>query len=298
MYYNENPSFSYMEYVDIYTREGSKFGLAALDYKKAFIPNTLYKYGYFPKTSRCETDRNDRIVALTEEKIWMSKRELLNDPTEFKHVLAFTAQTMFEKFAVIRIMNNRGVICLAKHFDNKLMWSHYSNSHNGYCIEYIVQNKDPIFPVEYISGSIPDYKPFLEKFISGRKSIIDGTATEDVKQNAIAISPLFVGYKDSCWDYEEEFRISDFVDSNGITGDLVNHKITGKLISTGKSTDDLIMSKIICGAECSEEDREILKQVCISINEKRFKQGIKSIEFARMKYTRDLKLVLIGISLN
>ncbi len=293
----ENIAFSYEKYVDICIGQKSRFDLAALTYKDPFIPDRLYKYSCLPKPSPYNTDRQNRLDALVGEKVWMSKRELLNDPTEFRHILAFTARTMPEKLTVIRIMNNRGVICLAKRFDNKLMWSHYSDSHNGYCIEYKVQNKWPVFPVEYIENSIPDYRPLLVKFMSGRKSMINGNAAEDTRQTIIAMSPLFVGYKDACWEYEEEFRISDFIDSDGFTGDLVNQNVLGKLISTGNITDDLIMVKIICGAECSQNDQEELKQVCITINKKRTEQGIKNIDFAKMEYTGNLKLILNAIPL-
>jgi Protein of unknown function (DUF2971) len=72
------------------------------------------------------------------------------------------------------------------------MWSHYSENHRGYCLEFEATNATPVFgeaqPVEYV----PDY-PTVDFFNTPKEKIFD----------------LIFLTKHIRWSYEEEWRIVD-----------------------------------------------------------------------------------------
>lgn len=81
------------------------------------------------------------------------------------------------------------VACFTPHIEEILMWSHYSNSHKGYCIEYDIPDDDDrakLHKVNY-DDKFPEVSELLNK--NNKKSIID-----------IACS------KAKCWEYENEYR--------------------------------------------------------------------------------------------
>ncbi len=85
-----------------------------------------------------------------------------------------------------------GVLSLTPHTNNYLMWSHYSDSHKGFCIEFDTRKL-----VESIAGHFQQVKYEKEiPFISIRDSV----------ENEL-LSKLI--YTKSCiWRYEDEFRLS------------------------------------------------------------------------------------------
>lgn len=91
--------------------------------------------------------------------------------------------------------------CLATDFKNRLMWSHYADSHRGFCIEYDFSGTDENtlsitpFPVVY-SEELP---------LIPWKATIDKTP----ENNAEATRQLMLGLltKDKAWEYENEWRI-------------------------------------------------------------------------------------------
>lgn len=91
--------------------------------------------------------------------------------------------------------------CLATDFKNRLMWSHYADSHRGFCIEYDFSGTDENtlsmtpFPVVY-----SEVRPLMPW-----KAAIDKTP----ESNAEATRQLMLGLltKDKAWEYENEWRI-------------------------------------------------------------------------------------------
>lgn len=91
--------------------------------------------------------------------------------------------------------------CLCTSFKNKLMWSHYSNSHTGFCIEYDFSGNDRTalrnlpFPI-YYSNTRPTV-PW------------ENTVDNSTQNSEAAASKLMVGMltKGDTWEYENEWRI-------------------------------------------------------------------------------------------
>ena len=88
--------------------------------------------------------------------------------------------------------------CLATDPKNRLMWSHYADSHRGFCIEYDFNSlKDEVLPFPIIYSENRPLVPW--------KAAIDHTS----ESNEQAIKDLTLGLltKDQAWEYENEWRV-------------------------------------------------------------------------------------------
>lgn len=87
--------------------------------------------------------------------------------------------------------------CLGTDYKNKLMWSHYANSHTGFCIEYDFNNIKwenlLVYPLPVLYSK---ERPLIPYYIWGGKDI------EKAKKD------LMIGLltKDIVWSYENEWR--------------------------------------------------------------------------------------------
>ena len=88
--------------------------------------------------------------------------------------------------------------CLATDPKNRLMWSHYTDSHKGFCIEYDFNSlKDEVLPFPIIYSENRPLVPW--------KAAIDHTP-ESIKE-ATADLTLGLLTKDQTWEYENEWRV-------------------------------------------------------------------------------------------
>ena len=89
--------------------------------------------------------------------------------------------------------------CLAGSPYNRLMWSHYGDSHRGFCIEYdaidIIKKNVFVLPV-YYSQSRP---------LVSWDPVVDPKSTTSLTATINAIWALLT--KDQCWEYENEWRV-------------------------------------------------------------------------------------------
>jgi Protein of unknown function (DUF2971) len=95
-----------------------------------------------------------------------------------------------------QIKSRVGVTCFSKYPDNFLLWSHYTDKHQSFCLEFdtsILQQDYPgtiIYEIDY---------PKLNKII--RFDIVD------VLNNSERMLELLLTRKSYSWRYEEEYRI-------------------------------------------------------------------------------------------
>lgn len=111
-------------------------------------------------------------------------------------VLVYFEQYIDEKSKIFAdlIKSKIRVFCFADRYDNPLMWAHYSNKHQGICVEYELGLSDEnlianLFPVEYQTK-----RPTLTKKIF-----------DDQKINNFIMSCITT--KSSYWKYEKEWRV-------------------------------------------------------------------------------------------
>lgn len=103
----------------------------------------------------------------------------------------------FDKELNERVNNIFRVGCLGTDYKNKLMWSHYADSHTGFCIEYDFNNIKwenlLVYPLPVLYSK---ERPLIPYYIWGGKDI------EKAKKE------LMIGLltKDIVWSYENEWR--------------------------------------------------------------------------------------------
>ena len=119
-----------------------------------------------------------------------------------KHEDVVKMQTTYQKLEKEleeRISKLFLVGCLADDYKNRLMWSHYGDSHKGFCIEY-----------DYTGFDRMDIVPFPVAYTSERVKIPWKAAiTKDPEDiaNATKVFMQALLTKDEAWSYEREWRI-------------------------------------------------------------------------------------------
>jgi hypothetical protein len=120
---------------------------------------------------------------LTRRQIRLSEIDKLNDPFE----LWCSAQGDRRIRAALRSWKkdmalHYGMLCFTKHWHNPVLWSHYSDKHQGVCLGFEVDEQS-VRPVSYV-----DERPALQL-----------PATQETMEQL-----LYTKYRD--WSYEEELR--------------------------------------------------------------------------------------------
>ena len=107
----------------------------------------------------------------------------------------------FEQGVVARLMNQFIVGCLATDFKNRLMWSHYADSHKGFCVEYDFSQVNPDLtdnlPLPIIYSTQRPQIPW--------EAVFEHTPESMKKATNHIVEALLT--KDEAWVYENEWRI-------------------------------------------------------------------------------------------
>jgi hypothetical protein len=143
------------------------------------------------------------------------------------------------------------ICCLTESPKNILMWSHYSQKHTGFCVEYnILQSLDiiaKIFPVIYSENRSSITLDFFD--LSDINNIRISESTESTIQ-------LFLFFLTKCkiWEYEQEWRYITFSDLTE------NNKVKAPPVT-----------KIYLGANIESKNKEIIldyaKNECITVEQ-------------------------------
>tara|TARA_Y100001972_G_scaffold124695_1_gene174424 strand:+ start:4796 stop:5803 length:1008 start_codon:yes stop_codon:yes gene_type:complete len=173
----------------------------------------VYKY------RSCNRDTFFRdLIALRRNYFWSAGIKTLNDPCEgFVTTNGYNSDLniigrIFNTSAtsdvtdalnqVVKRTKEVGIFSLSKSYNEELLWAHYGNSHNGFCIEYEIEKllnsnkvKNPhSFSVDY-SKKVPDIN------FSDQK-------------DQIGLIKKAIGTKSTKWIQEKEYRI--ITDNPGI----------------------------------------------------------------------------------
>jgi hypothetical protein len=234
------------------------------------IPNTLYKYRnwkqpfhnrilthneIFLSSANHFNDPFDSSLPFRYEKKLLTKDNIINKLIEVAK-FSFPSLTDDELFRMaidrynsvdfhseaywidaeenirIHIKNNFGICSLTSQNDNLLMWSHYANSHTGFCIgldsEKIFLSVLGILKKMHYS----DVFPIIPMFGSGPLDMIELLMT-----------------KSTHWQYEEEFR-------------LIRTDSTNKTFNF----DNTAIKEIILGCKIDSKDKEEIVSIAKSKN--------------------------------
>ncbi len=129
-----------------------------------------------------------------------------------------------------------GVFCMAQRKNNLLMWSHYADSHKGFCLEFQTNN-----------SFFGEAQPLVDRYSSDRPclNLIKEPSGDDYVEALLT--------KSIDWKYEEEWRVIE-PETSSDTGPGI------------KSFPADALSAVILGCKITPENRHRIKQWCRSRN--------------------------------
>lgn len=150
------------------------------------------------------------------------------------------------KNAIEKRISQFGVVCLTPQWDNRLMWAHYADQGQGFCIEYEIdwgcQSEDVRYvPVQYTS-EIPELC-LSEAMFTPHQFLYRVLAT-----------------KHSDWAYEQEVRLVC---------------LTGKAQNVKQDPNFVRMTGLIAGHAMSEPLREHLKETAVRLGVEAWKANTR-----------------------
>lgn len=248
-----------------------KFKKEYIKIMKNHLPKYLYKYYSF--------DNEYALYNLENDIIYFSAPNTFNDPFDCvfaydldkdKKRLNITDIKSYDELDII--LNDSGdnanqiinlmytISCFCEKPNNLLMWSHYSDKHTGFCVEYDFSKLSfeyifDVFPVLYTDSRIE-----LSSLIQ--------------QKNRVALFKVGLLQKSKIWEYENEWRF-----------------ILPKYITHNSQIKQDIISKIYCGANISEDNKERLITIIDAKNKirnKSHKIDIIYYELDKLKY--DIKI--------
>lgn len=166
-----------------------------------------------------ETTFERDLCSLKEDYFWASTREQLNDPFEgmfgtdrltnqiklIDESLASKSESLVGLFDgvkaviedVLAFVDKSGIFSLSKNPTEELLWAHYGNSHQGFCIEYDLDKLMSLEPEQY------SHLDVLYKKAPPHIELIDLVPRTTEKK----ILQKMLGTKSLAWNYEREVRV-------------------------------------------------------------------------------------------
>jgi hypothetical protein len=156
----------------------------------------------------------DISCAATKEEVIKHLQKNMNTAIENEYLLKIWEndkekfKEMYNKNMVKLVRRQFIIFCLARHYDNILMWSHYADEHRGICIGYQTTNfshsKTIECDIKYLNEKMHPY-PYLplSKVKYSEKKPKEFNV---IKENADELV-AFIYTKAKSWEYENEYRI-------------------------------------------------------------------------------------------
>ena len=132
--------------------------------------------------------------------------------------------------------NSVAISCLSRIPDSILMWSHYANHHQGFCLCYdindLISLRKILLPVWYRGEKV---RPFIK---NGKTLALNNRIKEIYVQ------------KSEIWDYEEEWRLIEPIAENNF------ERLAFLRDNDGVKVKEIYPKKIILGAKILPEQLE------------------------------------------
>ena len=186
------------------------------------MPSKLYRFRSVSKDNENNVEKDYNIENLNKNVVGLSSPSDFNDPYDSIPILNKYLENInnkkdiknFEEIMyneIVNILNNHtqnlGITSFTEcDYTNVLMWSHYANSHEGYCIEYDLSNlkinennSNYLYPIFY-TKEIYDLTKYIFLFLKSQ-----AYHTKEINiANYITLATLF---KAKDWAYEKEWRL-------------------------------------------------------------------------------------------
>ena len=202
----------------------------------------LFTYRLFKYRSLAEHCREYTSRIVTDSRIYYAAPKQFNDPFDCQFSVNMD-DARLNAFGLSKLDEHKAfaenwlwdetnkdvcVLSLSELNDNLLMWSHYSDSHTGICLELTFQTSEKLHEVQY-----SDVRPEIF-FADVRQQDRD-----DQRYSDAVIATLTTKMSD--WVYEKEWRCIDF----GGPGE--------------RSMPDRMLSGIVFGCRTSDTDRQMVR---------------------------------------
>ena len=197
-----------------------KENIPVIEFFSAYLTQVFSK---FPKSLKAIFNKNAAKLFGTIV-FSIESNEITED--NLKQIIGFDKQLEALKNAILEIRDEKyipafnkflstlTVSCFsASGWKNALMWSHYSNSYAGFCVEYdFTQMRDFIGFIERINYSKTRPTVSLKDLGISELQLIekeDGTKSTDIVYSEPNLMKIieYLTVKDDCWRYEDEWRI-------------------------------------------------------------------------------------------
>ncbi len=170
-----------MNLIDMITLEGAD----------SLIENEEFSFADFAWALNIKDDADEADLAISiGEQIYPDKQEEISN---FKKAIGNASNTLSNFMKGLYYV---GSLCTS--YKNRLMWSHYADSHKGFCIEYDfskVKGAGLLLPVYYSNN-----RPLFSMQIVSKSR--DESVAELYRQVMMGVLT-----KDKVWEYENEWRI-------------------------------------------------------------------------------------------
>lgn len=246
---------------------------AAEKYKNEFVPKKIYKFMDLPEDRVALRQRVDQIIL---GKIWMSKKVCLNDFLEFE-MIDFSHFTPEEKLYYDESANELELACFTSNMDNQAMWGYYARGKYGLCIEYTVDDKKRIYPVEYIKSKV-DYADMYKWFQYVKMELMRQNYSfpfvpdKNVEIKIKALQTMFC-YKDKSWSHEKEIRIFSKKQDDEL-GNIIGKNSYDDINDLGSLHDlenlGIRISRIFYVEHQPNQAKALGEFICKEINRQRF----------------------------
>lgn len=212
------------------------------------IPDFLYKYRRLDIRS---------LSALAENKLYFVNYTLFNDPFDCQAGYSLDKIIAYSKFYGVENeltgLNSMRVCSFSEKRDDILMWGHYADSFNGFCIEFNLAAdfdlRSTCWPVEY-RDTYPDLlTPHPHLPLTGNFAFIKLMLSKSIQ-----------------WAYEKELRAFLHVPTD---------KASKKQFIL-KKYNPIAISSVIFGMKMPEEYKKLIKNVLIDQKHIKYYTAIKN----------------------
>lgn len=199
---------------------------------------TLYKY----------VSLNRVVDILDNHRLYLSDGKNFNDP--------FEITVTDKKNCKVRHIEGLHILSLTNSFRNKLIWSHYTDSHKGVCLTVQVPNH-LVYPICYSTERIYEDSD-INNIISSSTKITKKSVDKDF--SPLSKNKKMAYIKDKKWLYEKEYRIVfDKEDESGL------------IHQDGKWFMSVKITNIYLGVNFHKNKTEIKKEIMEACNRNKIK---------------------------
>lgn len=145
----------------------------------------------------------------------------------------------FYSRAINNLDKNLGILSLSKRWDSGLMWSHYTQSHEGFCVGF--KEEHEYFRKDSAKAKIGDFIIEQVRYSNERPMVPHQMPT---KKEVFEI----IFSKSSDWEYEKEVRAIDMLNNANKTIEMkpynlslfnVPHEAVGEIVIGLRASEDL-----------------------------------------------------------